>query len=88
MKISALYHPESDHARLVTDFTRDFERIHTGQKVAILSLETKEGDALSRLYDIVRYPAIIVTTNDGKMLKVWEGDILPLMDEVASYINS
>ena len=84
MKVVALYHPESDHARAVLDYARDFERIK-GVPIELVSLETKDGAHLARLYDIVQYPAIIVTAEGGALLKHWEALPLPLMDEVAAY---
>lgn len=88
MKISVLYRPKSEHATVVESFVRDFERVNTGQKVHLVSLDTKAGDDTARLYDIVEYPAILVTSDDGQMLKIWQGTQLPLMNEVAAYAHS
>jgi hypothetical protein len=43
---------------------------------------------MATLYDIVRYPAIMVLRSDGAMQKAWEGIELPLIDEVQSYARS
>ena len=40
---------------------------------------------MASLYDIMNYPAILALRDDGSILKTWEGDELPLMDEVAYY---
>lgn len=84
MKVRILYHPNSDHSRMVEVYANDFQRIKGG-KIELLSLETREGADLARLYDIVRYPAVVATRDDGVLLKHWEGAELPLMDEVAAY---
>lgn len=84
MKARILYHPQSDHARPVEVYARDFERIK-GKKIELVSLETREGADLAKLYDIVQYPAVIVSRDDSQLLKSWEGEPLPLMDEVAAY---
>ena len=86
MKITILYHPYSEFARPVEQYATDFERVH-GQKIELLSLETREGAELARLYDIVRYPSVIARTNDGMLLKEWQQDPLPLMNEVAGYLH-
>ena len=41
--------------------------------------------AMASLYDIVQYPAIMVVRPDGGIVRAWQGDVLPLMSEVASY---
>ncbi len=79
-----MYHPNSDHARMVEMYANDFQRIKGGA-IELLSLETREGADLARLYDIVRYPAVVAKRDDGELLKHWEGAELPLMDEVAAY---
>lgn len=84
MKVCILYHPQSDHARRVEEYANDFQRIK-GKQIELLSLETREGAELATLYDIVRYPAVIARRDNGELLKHWEGDELPLMDEVAAY---
>lgn len=86
MKVVMLYHPVSEHASKVEMFARDFERTqHVDPE--LVSLETKEGADLAKVYGIVQYPAIIVTQDDGAHMKQWEGDILPLMGEVAAYLH-
>lgn len=85
MKVLILYRPESEHARAVDEFTHEFERRHVGKKVELINLSTREGAAMASLYDIVRYPAILATTDDGQLLNFWQGEQLPLMNEVAAY---
>jgi len=86
MKAIILYHPISDHARLVEEYARDFERTKN-ESLEKISLETKKGADLARLYDIVQYPAIAVTQDNGNLMKHWEGVPLPLMNEVAGYFH-
>ena len=85
MKVVVLYHPESDHARSVLTFQRDFERLST-KPIELLSLETPEGDGRAKLYGITQYPAVVVCAEDGEVLKLWEGEILPQISEVISYM--
>ena len=86
MKAVALYHPVSEHARKVEEYARDMERL---QRISIelVSLESTRGAEMARLYDIVRYPAIVVAQDNGNMMKLWEGMPLPLMNEVAGYLQ-
>ena len=85
MKVVVLYHPESEHARSVLTFQRDFEKLTTKQ-IELLSLETVEGAELAKLYAISQYPAVVVTADGGELLRLWEGETLPLINEVASYL--
>ncbi len=85
MKISILYHPASEFARAVESYARDFER-QKGAAIELISLETREGAELATLYDIVQYPAVLARRDSGELLKHWEGDPLPLMNEVAGYL--
>lgn len=81
-----LYHPRSEFARSIEEYAHDFERIR-GSAIELISLETVEGSDMAKLYDIVRYPALLAVRDNGELLKNWEGESLPLMDEVAGYTN-
>ncbi len=85
MKILVLYRPNSEHGRVIEDFIRDYQRNHQADHLEVLSLDTREGSATATLYDIVQYPAIMIVQGDGSVQKIWQGDSLPLMDEVAAY---
>lgn len=84
MKVYILYHPQSDHARRIEEFAHEYERLKN-KTVDLLSLETREGAAMASLYDVVSYPAILAVRNDGQLMKHWQGDTLPMMDEVSAY---
>lgn len=86
MKITILYRPESEYARTVEEFAHDIER-QQNVKPELMSLDTREGANMARLYDIVEYPAIVATRDDGEVLQVWAGPQLPLMNEVSAYAN-
>lgn len=85
MKIKFLYNPNSDHARLVDDYAREFGFRYPDFTIQMLSTETRDGADLAELYDIVQYPAVMVVDNDSRVAKVWQGSQLPVMDEIAYY---
>ncbi len=87
MKACILYHPISDHARVVEEYVTNFER-QKGNVIELMSLETKDGADLATLYEIVNYPALLAIKKDGQLVKYWEGEPLPLMDEVAGYLTA
>jgi len=71
---------------MVEEYVQDFER-QRGQTIELISLDTVEGADMARLYGILQYPALLVIRDDGQLLKEWQGERLPLMDEVAGYIR-
>lgn len=85
MKAVIIYHPNSEHARIIEEYVHDFTRINS-KKIDLLSLETREGAAEATMYDIVRYPALMVLDDSGSLHKVWQGEAMPLMNEVAGYL--
>lgn len=86
MKASILYHPNAEFSRMVEQYVKDFARFHQ-QEIELVSLETREGADMARLYDIVRYPALLVVDGRNALARQWQGDKLPLMDEVVSYLR-
>ena len=84
MKVLILYRPNSEHARRIEEFIHDYQNRHEGDRLEILDIDSREGIAAASLYDIMQYPAIVVTRQDGSVQQAWQGD-LPLMSEVASY---
>ncbi len=86
MKAYVVYKIESDHARPVMDFLRDFEK-RTGKKVNEVDPESPNGSAFCETYDIMDYPTIIATDDNGVLQNEWRGLPLPLIDEVSYYAN-
>jgi len=86
MNVRVLYHPNSEFARRVEDYARDFEH-QRGKKIELLSLDTPEGSDMAKLYDVTSYPALVAVRDNGEMLALWQGDQLPLMNEVAAYLD-
>ena len=83
-----MYRPNSDHARKVEDFARDYTRSHHNQKLELVSLNTRDGASTASLYDVMQYPAVLALSNDGQLVREWEGDMLPLQSEVAYYAST
>ena len=89
VKLLILYRPNSDHATEVESYVRDLEHQHNlDGKAELVSVNTREGAAMASLYDVVQYPSILAIASDGRLLNLWQGKPLPLMDEVAGYLYS
>jgi hypothetical protein len=85
MKVVIIYRPVSEHATSVESFVRDFKQRNPTIEVELLNADEREAIAKAEVYDLTSYPAILAMTNDGQLLKHWQGEQLPLMNEVASY---
>lgn len=79
------YKAKSDHARSVTDFLRDFER-QTGHVIEEVDPDSRRGADLCRVYDIVEYPTVLATADDGQERNTWRGLPLPTINEVSYYV--
>lgn len=79
-----VYKDESDHARTVIDFMRDFER-QTGKQLEIVDPETRDGSGFCATYDVVEYPAIVAVDDNGVLQNMWRGTNFPTISELSYY---
>lgn len=73
---------------MVEEFVHDFQSRHRDEHLEVLDIDSRDGSATASLYDVVQYPAILVLQTDGYLQKSWEGQQLPLMDEVVAYARA
>lgn len=85
MKTVIVYKDESDHAREVYDYLRDFER-QTGHQLETIDPDTPDGAQFCRVYDIVEYPTTVAMSDDGRLQQMWRGRPLPTISEVSYYV--
>ena len=85
MIVKVIYKYDSDHAREVLDYLRDFER-QTGRVLEEVDPDTSGGAHTCRTYDIVEYPTIIALSDDGQLQHLWRGRPLPTISEVSFYV--
>ena len=88
VKVLVLYRPDSEHGRNVEAFIRDFKYQHEADanRLEVLNIDTRDGTATASLYDVLEYPAVLVLSDDGSLVKSWVGEHLPLMDDIAGYV--
>ena len=87
MKVYVVYKTESDHARSVSDWLRDFTR-QTGKTIEEVNPDSREGADFCRAYDIVEYPTLIAVDERSVMQNIWRGTVLPTISEVSYYVQS
>jgi hypothetical protein len=86
MKVVVVYKRESDYARTVIDWLRDFTR-QTGKTLEELDPDTREGASFCRTYDIVEYPSLVALDADSQVQNMWRGTMLPTISEVSYYVH-
>ena len=82
--MAVIYKTESDHAREVFDYLRDFRR-QTGHEIEEINPDSRAGADFCRTYDIVEYPTIVALDSSGQLLNQWRGRPLPTISEVSYY---
>ncbi len=85
MKTYVLYRPDTEHERVVIDFEHDFTN-RTQNKLEMISLDPREGAHMAETYDVVQYPAVIAVDDQGRLLKLWQGD-MPLINELSYFTH-
>ncbi|HTK39810.1 MAG TPA: hypothetical protein VL362_03005 [Patescibacteria group bacterium] len=84
MRAVVIYKIESDHAREVLDYLRDYQR-QTGRELEEVNPDSPAGIDFCRTYDIVEYPTIVALSDEGQLLNMWRGRPLPTINEVSYY---
>ena len=85
MRIVVVYKEQTDYARTVDDYLRDFER-QTGTSLEVIDPDSGEGSSFCSTYDIVEYPSIVAISADGALQNLWRGLPLPTISEVSYYV--
>jgi len=85
MRVVVVYKTESDHARTVFDYLRDFKN-QTGHDLEEVNPDSAAGSDFCRTYDIVEYPTIIALSDSGQLQNIWRGTPLPTTSAVSFYV--
>lgn len=84
MRIVVLYRTNSEQERSVIEFEREYNR-RTNRVLQLLDINTRDGAAMASLYDIMQFPCVLALANDGQILQMWQGEHMPLINEVTYY---
>lgn len=57
-----------------------------GIEAEVLSAETRQGQDVATLYDVVQFPACLVVADDGSLVGIWQGTI-PSLSEISYHAN-
>jgi len=84
MRVAVLYRDQTDYARSVIDFLRDFKH-QTGHDLEVIDPDSSDGVHFVETYGITSYPAVIALSDDGVMQNMWVGLPLPTISELSFY---
>ena len=85
MKIVILYHPLSDHGRIIEEYVHDFTARHPQVQMESLSVDTMIGARTAETHDVTQYPSMLALREDNSVVKSWIGLPMPLMNDVAYF---
>jgi hypothetical protein len=83
MKVTILYTRDTPADRDIEYLRGRLEDGHV--PVEMVEADSREGIALTELYDALQRPAVLVTDNDGRVIQQWQGSLPPVMDVEAAY---
>jgi hypothetical protein len=85
MRVVIIWRDNTDYARGVISWLRDFEK--RGERVPeSLSPDEPAGESLCKAYDVVEYPTILALDSMGRLQKMWRGKEMPMIDDVMYYL--
>ena len=85
MKVVILYQPGSETDTKVQEYAQNFTR-QTGKTLEMMDSNSPQAVEIAQLHDIVQFPAILVTEEDGQYVQGWN-DITswPTASELSFY---
>jgi hypothetical protein len=86
MRVVVVYKEQTDYARQVIDYLRDFKQ-QTGHDLATMDPESAAGVEFCKVYDIMELPTMIALSDQGMMQNAWVGLPLPTISEVSYYVQ-
>lgn len=86
MYVLILYHPNDELSRATEEFAQEL-KLHTDKRIEFIDVDSIEGMNKVSNYGVVDYPALMVLTDDERPYNTWQGQQLPSVDEVVSYLN-
>ena len=84
MRVVVIYKEQTDYARTVTDYLRDF-KMQTSRELETMDPETPAGVSFCETYDILEFPTIVAISDGGQLQNQWRGLPLPTISEVSYY---
>jgi len=75
----------TEHDTAAHNYARDFER-QTGKTIEFIDADSAEAIEIAKIHDIMQFPAILVTDEDGGFIQVWpDMQSWPTFSELSYY---
>lgn len=71
--------------RPVTHLADELAGLHIENKM--VEADSREGIALTEVYDLTQRPAVIVATDEGTQIQSWQGAELPAADDISYFVH-
>jgi hypothetical protein len=84
MNARLLYTHNTPADRDIAELQRRLQK--RGVELELIDADSREGSALSELYDLVGRPSVFVTTAEGQLIGKWQIDLPSPDDVVAVYM--
>ena len=85
MRVVVVWRDYTEYAREVTSWMEDFKKF-TGKEVESLDPDSIEGEIFVKARDIVQYPTVVVTKDDGVVVREFKGTPLPQFEDVSYFL--
>ncbi|MCA9347565.1 hypothetical protein KC930_03235 [Candidatus Saccharibacteria bacterium] len=86
MRVFALFRPNTDQETRLNELNRELFR-RSNNQIEIVSVDSREGSELAKVYDIMRFPAVVAVDLDGHVQSLWDDESLPLINDISYYLN-
>lgn len=86
MRLRLIHRERSDYAAAVRTFVRELQ-IAGITEIEELDPDTPEGVDVCRLYGVMQYPSVVVTSDSGALSFMSQGAPLPLIREVQHHVG-
>jgi hypothetical protein len=86
MRVVVVYKEQTDYARTVIDYFRDFKQ-QTTHDLEAMDPESPAGISFCETYDITQFPTMIAIADDGTLQNMWVGLPFPTISEVSYYVQ-
>ena len=86
MRVFALFRPNTDQETRLNELNRELFR-RSNNQIEIVCVDSREGSELAKVYDIMRFPAVVAVDLDGHVQSLWDDESLPLINDISYYLN-
>jgi len=86
MKLLVFYRKNSDHSQIIEEFLINLRDGRGFDDIEEIDIDKPEAQLKLQLRDIVDKPVLMAEAEDGNITKIWQGSMLPTINEVVSYL--